>query len=241
MNILITLCARGGSKGIPGKNIRPLNNISLIGYSINCANRFKNTINAEVDIALSTDSEEIKYVAKEFGLQTNYLRPAEFAGDKAGKLDAIIHVKEYYEEMKSKKYNYLLDLDISSPLRTVEDLIAAFDIIDKDKDSLNLFSVNVANRNPYFNMVERSVNGYYELSKKLDNNILSRQAAPEVYELNASFYFYKNTFFNQETKAVISSKSLIYQMPHICFDLDHEIDFDFMEYLISNNKLDFSI
>ena len=78
---------------------------------------------------------------------------------------------------------------------------------------------------------------YYELSKK--GNFLTRQEANHVYELNASFYIYKRTFFDSENRKVINERSLIYQMKHICFDLDHPIDFEFMSYLIENNKLDF--
>ncbi len=241
MNILITLCARGGSKGIPGKNIKNLNGLPLLAYSINTARKFGEIVEAEVDIILSTDSEEINAVGLSLGLHSDYVRPQHLAEDSSGKLDAIIHVKEYQELHMHKQYDYLIDLDVSSPLRTVDDLLDAFEIIKDDPNALNLFSVNVANRNPYFNMVEQSENGYYDLSKKPQNNILSRQKAPKVYELNASFYFYTKAFFDRESKYIITPHSLIYVMPHICFDLDHEVDFEFMEYLLAHDKLSFSL
>ena len=68
----------------------------------------------------------------------------------------------------------------------------------------------------------------------------TRQSSPQVYDLNASFYFYKRSFFNNN-KLVINSKSLIYEVPHICFDIDNELDFNVMEYLIKNNKLNFNL
>ena len=241
MNILITLCARGGSKGIPGKNIKNLNGVPLLAYSINTARKFSEIVEAEVDIILSTDSEAINAVGVRLGLNTDYIRPQNLAEDSSGKLDAIIHVKEYQELHTQKKYDYLIDLDVSSPLRTVDDLLDAFEIIKNDPHALNLFSVNVANRNPYFNMVEQSENGYYDLSKKPESNILSRQKAPKVYELNASFYFYTKAFFDLKSKYIITPNSLIYVMPHICFDLDHEVDFEFMEYLLAHDKLSFSL
>jgi CMP-N-acetylneuraminic acid synthetase len=88
-------------------------------------------------------------------------------------------------------------------------------------------------------MVEQQPNGYFSLVKKGD--FLTRQSAPIVYELNASFYIFRRIFFESKCKSTISKKSLIYEMPHICFDLDHKVDFDFMEFLISNNDLDFMI
>lgn len=238
MKILITICARGGSKGIPGKNIKPLNNIHLIAYTIQLANRFAEIYNA--DIILSTDDDEIKKVASLFSLKTDYVRPGFLATDAAGKIDTIKHALLYQEERATQKYDYVLDLDVTSPLRTLEDLLSAFDLIHNDVNALNLFSVNPAARNPYFNMVEKKKNGYYQLVAKC-GNVTTRQSAPDVYDLNASFYFYKRAFFTQEYKTVFTEASLIYTMPHICFDLDHVIDFDFLEYLLSNNKLDFQI
>ena len=69
----------------------------------------------------------------------------------------------------------------------------------------------------------------------------ARPYAKAVFELNASFYFYRRSFFNQNYFAVINSRSIIYEMPHLCFDLDHIIDYQFIEYLFANNKLGFQI
>jgi len=237
MEILVTLCARGGSKGIPGKNIRLINGIPLIALSINIAKVFAKKYGA--DIGLSTDSEEIKQVAAQFGIETSYCRPNKFATDHAGKLEAIFDLIKYEEECRHKKYEYILDLDITSPLRNLQDLESAFAILHQDAKALNLFSVNIASRNPYFNMVEKQPSGYYEQVKK--GTFLTRQSTPIVYDLNASFYFYKRIFFNSTYSNAINPWSLVYVMPHICFDLDHIIDFDFMEYLFVNNKLGFEL
>ncbi len=241
MKVLITICARGGSKGIPKKNIKILNNVPLIGYTINMAQKFKNNFQGQVDIALSTDSSEIKNVASSFGLDTDYVRPDFLADDNSGKVDAIVDIKNHYELLNKTKYDYVLDLDVSSPLRTLEDLFEAYNLIDSNTEAINLFSVNKANRNPYFNMVEQGEDGFYYISKPRSADILSRQKAPVVYEVNASFYFYKAVFFDLGLRSVLSGKALIYEMQHICFDLDHEIDFDFMEFLVLNKKLGFQI
>jgi CMP-N-acetylneuraminic acid synthetase len=235
MEKLITICARGGSKGIPGKNIKPINGIELIGYTIQHAFSLSQKINA--DITLSTDCLKIKNIASKFGLHTNYIRPENLSGDGVGKIETIKHLLEFEESNHAKTYEFIFDLDVSSPLRNIQDLLNAFDIIKQNNGAQNLFSVNKANRNPYFNMVEKNKNGYYSLVKK--GNFLARQSTPEVFELNASFYIYKRNFFNNPFPYTIGEKSLIYEMPHICFDVDHSIDFDFMEYLIVQNKLGF--
>jgi len=236
MNLLITICARGGSKGIPGKNIKLLNGKPLIEYTIDSAFKFSKIYNA--NIALSTDDDYILNICHSLNLNTKYKRPVELSTDHAGKIDTINDILIFEENDKKITYDYILDLDVTSPLRTQLDLIEAFEKLQNDKNALNIFSVNIANKNPYFNMVEERESGYFELSKK--GEFLSRQAANPVFELNASFYFYKRAFFNLENRKVINDKSMIYLMKHICFDLDHPIDFEFMNYLLENNKIDFT-
>ncbi len=235
--ILITICARGGSKGIPGKNIKSINGHPLIWYTIQVAQQFQSRI-PNVDIVLSTDSEEIKEVTKLCGLESDYKRPMALANDTCGKIDAIKDVLIFCEQSKGCRYDYVLDLDVTSPLRNTEDLIDAFKVIEQQEQAIVLYSVSPAKKNPYFNMVERKANGFYNLVKKRDL-ALSRQAAPKVYELNASFYYYRRIFFERGYKSIDTENSIIYLVPHMCFDLDEPIDFEFMEFLMANKKLDF--
>lgn len=239
--ILITFCARGGSKGVPMKNIKPLAGKPLIQYSIETAKKFAENTKHSCTLALSTDDDAILNVAQSLGLNTEYRRPQILATDTAGKVDTIAHLLEYEEGRANQKYDYILDLDVSSPLRTVNDLIEAFEIIKNDTAAFNLFSVSKANRNPYFNMVEQGEDGYYKLVKPLEGSILSRQKAPLVYDLNASFYFYRRSFFELGFRSVFTAKTLIYEVKHICFDIDHQIDFEIMDFLISSKKLDFEL
>lgn len=240
MKILITICARGGSKGIPGKNIKDINGKSLIGYSIDLAKKIKEKF--DVKVALSTDDEAIKERAESFGLKTHYSRPDYLATDAAGKIDTIRDLLLYEESIVDNKYDFILDLDVTSPLRTLEDIEKALNIILENPEALNLFSVNPAARSPYFNMVEKNAEGFYSLIKtNADGSVMTRQSAPKVYELNASFYWYRRSFFDQGIKSAITDKSLIYEMNHVCFDLDHPVDFLFMEYLLQNDKLDFEL
>lgn len=140
-----------------------------------------------------------------------------------------------------RKYDYILDLDVTSPLRNLQDLENAFVLLKQDEHAVNLFSVSPSGRSPYFNMVEQKENGYYAQVKQPMQNVFTRQAAPIVYDLNASFYFYRRTFFDQGYRGAITDKSLIYLVPHTCFDLDHPIDFEILSYLMTNKKLDFDL
>jgi CMP-N,N'-diacetyllegionaminic acid synthase len=240
MHILITICARGGSKGIPGKNIKIINGIPLIVYTIKLAKKIQQKYNAI--ITLSTDDVETKKIAESFGVSSRYERPSFLATDSAGKIDTVNHVLLYEEKLANKKFNFILDLDVTSPFRTIEDIENALNLLLNKPDAKNLFSVNPAARNPYFNMVEKNSDGFYTLIKtSSDGSVMTRQSAPKVYDLNASFYWYKRSFFESGEKSAITDKSLIYEMNHICFDLDHPIDFLFMEYLLKNNKLDFEL
>jgi len=239
MNILISICARGGSKGIPGKNIRILAGKPLINYTIEVAQKIKEKYNAK--ISLSTDSEAIRQVARDAEIITDYLRPDHLATDAAGKVDTIKDLIRYEESLpNAERFDYILDMDVTSPLRTLDDIDKGFKLINDNNEAITLFSVNNSSRNPYFNMVEGNEEGFYSLVKKPKNGaILSRQSAPAVYDMNASFYWYKRRFFDLELKSPITERSLIHVMDHICFDLDNPIDFEFLEFLILNNKIDF--
>jgi|SRR5665647_241418 len=240
MKILITICARGGSKGIPGKNIKLLNGIPLICYTIRVAKQFQQKF-GNVEVVLSTDSLEIAQVAENCGLKSDYIRPDKLAGDEVGKIDSIKDVLLWKEKTDKHQYDYILDMDVTSPLRNLQDLTEAFEIIQKNDTAINLFSVSPAGRNPYFNMVEQKTSGFFAQVKQLEDVVLSRQSAPRVYDMNASFYFYKRDFFDMGYKGAITDKSLIFEVQHTCFDLDHPIDFEIISFLMSNNKLGFEL
>lgn len=234
VNVLITICARGGSVGVPGKNIKEINGIPLIGYTIKIAQEFALKLNA--DIGLSTDSDEIRNTASKLGLHSDYIRPAELATSTSGKIPVIQAIKRFEEVKNNKIYDYIIDLDVTSPLRTLKDLEEAFQMLI-ESDAYNIFSVSPANRNPYFNMVEKKEDGFVELVKS-QGSILARQFAPEVYDMNASFYIFKKSFFDEQFKSSITPKSLAYVMKHICFDIDHSIDFKIMELIIKEGILE---
>ncbi len=236
--VLITICARGGSKGIPGKNIKELNGKPLLHYSLELAQRLR--ADWEADIQLSTDSQEILNCASDLGYSTQYVRPAKLSTDKAGKLSAIEDAMHFAEKQNGLSYSYVLDLDVTSPLRTQGDVKIALEKLIAHKNAINIFSVNQACRNPYFNMVEETGDGFVRVVKDA-GAIKSRQTAPKVFDMNASFYIFKRAFFERGYQTSTTDKSLAYVVPHICFDLDEPIDFTIMELLLRENLLDFSL
>lgn len=232
-NILITICARGGSKGIPGKNIKPVNGKPLLWYTASVARTISEKYNA--DIIVSTDSEEIKKVASECGLTTGYTRPDYLANDTCGKPDAIKDALLYAENNHRKKYDFIVDLDVTSPIRTVEDIKGCISSIENCEDALTIFSVNPCARNPYFNMVQEKENGFFGVV--LGGRYKTRQSAPKVYDMNASIYVYRREALDCENPKAITERSLIYVMDHICFDLDEPSDYDYLSYLLETGKI----
>lgn len=230
--ILISICGRAGSKGVPGKNTKEIGGKPLIGYSIEIAKEFAKRHPSK--IAISTDSFEILEIARSYGVETDYRRPENLANDSAGKVEVFRDLLAYEEKLAGIKYNYFLDLDISSPLRTIEDLNKAYNQLINKPEALNLFSVSPARKNPYFNMVERTEDDYCSLVKKLDSAFLTRQSAPEVYEINASFYFFRRFFFEKNFLTVLTPKTLVYVMPNLCMDIDDETEFQIVKFLIES-------
>ena len=229
MKTLCTICMRGGSKGVKGKNLRPLNGKPLMEYTIEQALKS----NIFEDIAISTDSSEIANIAKNMGLDVWFLRPKELSHDKAGKIPAIIHALHEAEKYFKKKYSHVVDLDATSPLRKVDDISEAMHKFISEKAE-NLVTVCLARKNPYFNMLEY-VKKELKLVKSLDNPIYRRQDAPIVYEMNASIYIWKRSCLIDK-KQLISKKTSHYIMPEErSIDIDTESDFKYVEYLMKYN------
>lgn len=231
-SIVLTICARGGSKGIPGKNIKPVLGKPLIGYTIEQAK----ALNWVDRIVVSTDSDYIKKVVEDFGLEVPFLRPAELATDSAGKLPAIIHAVEIAQKHWGESYDAVLDLDPTSPLRNLEDIGSVVKILTEELDVKSVFSVCEAYKNPYFNMVEENKDGYVEISKKPTKPILRRQDAPKAYEMNASIYaMWKKDLLTEKT--FFTDRTKVYVMPRErSTDIDSQIDFDFVEFLMKKKK-----
>lgn len=229
-NLLITICARSGSKGVRGKNIRELAGKPLIYYTIKQAKKW----GKGKHIVMSTDSDEIARMAKELGVEIPFIRPANLATDTAGKVGVIKHALQSSEEYFKEKFDSVMDLDVTSPVRTQEDLENAYRLF-LEKTPKTLFSVVVAHRNPYFNMVEEDKEGKAHLCKS--GHFARRQDAPKVYDMNASIYIYDRKFLLEEgVESAISDNSIVYVMDELSrIDIDSELDFKFIEFLVKEN------
>lgn len=217
--VLCTLCARGGSKGIPDKNIKDLGGKPLIAHSIEDAASWTRSTR----VVVSTDSEKIAKVAKKHGGDVPFMRPARLAKDDSPKLPAIKHAVSTVENDVDYRYDYVVDLGVAAPLRTVEDIEACFGKVI-NTDANNAFSVAKARKSPYFNMVELDDGGYARLSKEPNRSVVRRQDTPSVYEMNSSVYVYERDFL-METDSVHSNRTKVSVMPsERSVDIDQPID-----------------
>ncbi|MAH61056.1 MAG: flagellar modification protein B [Legionellales bacterium] len=230
MKILCTICARGGSKGVPNKNIRILNGKPLIAYSIEQAlasDLFEH-------IVLSTDSEDILQVGQSYGAQAWFLRPNELATDSAAKVPVIRHAHLEAEKYFQQHFDVHVDLDATSPLRHVSDIVLSMKMfIDEGADIL--MTGSPSRKNPYFNMVELH-EGCPQLVKALPKRILRRQDAPKVYDLNASIYIWKReALLNSDD--LFSDKTSFFCMPELrSIDIDTLADFKIVESLMRHKE-----
>lgn len=233
-NILITIAARGGSKGLKGKNIRLLMGKPLIAYTVEQAVRW----GRGADIICSTDSAEIARIARAYGAKTPFVRPDHLAGDKAGKVGVIRHALVESEKIFGKRYDIIVDLDVTAPIRRISDLDNCLKIFDRYNPK-TLFSVVKSRKNPYFNMIEQKKDGRAVLCCKPKRAVLSRQKAPLVYDMNASIYFYARRYLlNKKNITAISDDSIAYIMDDLAgIDIDKKLDFDFVEYLIKKRMV----
>lgn len=232
MKIICTICARGGSKGVPNKNIKLLNGVPLIVYTI------KQAIDSKLfsKIVVSTDSQRIADIAKHAGAECWFLRPKYLSSDKASKLDAIRHAINKAEKKFETSYDFVFDLDATSPLRKISDIKNAYKFFIQSKAS-NLITATPARKNPYFNMVEYI--GTKIRLVKSSKGLLSpqsRQAARPVYDMNASIYIWKRSSLFKNVN-LINKNTVLYEMPEErSIDIDTMIDWYLVELLMKSNK-----
>ncbi|MBT5935163.1 acylneuraminate cytidylyltransferase family protein [Sulfurimonas sp.] len=229
--VLCTICARGGSKGVKNKNVKEINGKPLIAYTIEQAKASQ----LFDHIVISTDSDDIANIAKEYGAEVFFKRSTEMASDTAGKLDVIKDTFVRSEEHYKKQYDYLIDLDATAPLRVVEDITKSFEqFLANDND--NLITAMPGRRSPYFNLVEVNEEGRVYLSKEFDNSIVRRQDAPKSYDMNASIYIWKRDAI-LNIKSLFMEKTGLYVMPEErSIDIDTPLDYEFVEFLMRKNN-----
>ncbi len=225
MKILYLIPARGGSKGIPGKNIKLLNGIPLIVHTINVARE----LSTDEFICVSTDDPAIVAVVNSVGLSVPFIRPAELATDTASSNEVLLHALHYYET-KHIYFDLLVLLQPTSPFRTSQQVKEAISLFSGQEDMIQ--SVKETRANPYSVLMEEDEQQYLHKSKKLPDAITRRQDAPVVYEANGAVYVINVSSLKKYQSLGKFEKVKKYLMQEeSSLDIDTPLDWQFAEFL----------
>lgn len=227
---ICTVLARGGSKGLPGKNSMRLGGIPLLAHSIRQA--FASGVFQ--DVVFSSDSDELLEIASQEGAST-LKRPDHLADDESGKLPGIIHAVRHMEHLTALDYKTVVDLDVTSPLRSIQDIKNVISILENQKLE-SVFSASRSRKSPYFNIASKS-NGRWGPAISVDPYPKRRQDAPETFDMNGSVYAWnKVSLFEQQ--AVFLERTEVYAMQEeSSWDVDTQLDFDVISYLFERKKV----
>ena len=236
MNILFTVCGRAGSKGVKNKNLKNMLGKPLVYYTLSAIDLFikANGGKDAIHVCASSDSKDLLNLItaqKAFPVFT-VDRSAELSGDTAGKIavirDALLRSNKFY----GAEHDVVIDLDITSPIRRLEDIVSIYEKKINSPQFDIVFSVTGSRRSPYFNQViEVSEGGRYELV--MNKGFTSRQQAPVVYDMNASIYAYDGKFLagSESDKLFDGRCSAVMMKDTAVLDIDSEEDFKLMEHL----------
>ncbi len=230
MKILCTICARAGSKGVTNKNLRLINGLPLIAYSLQQAVETK----LFSQIAVSSDSSEIRTTAMAHGATFVVDRPTQMASDTAPKLPAIRHCVETTEE-EFGQFDIIIDLDATAPLRIAADIIGSLKLLTATNAD-NVITGTPAHRSPYFNLVEQDENGIVQLSKPLKDAVTRRQDSPKCFDMNASIYVWRRDALLNNPSLFVSSTRLFEMPRERSLDIDSEADFEMVEWMMSKGS-----
>jgi len=219
--------ARGGSKGVRGKNIRRMGNMPLIAHTI------KTSLESGIfkHVIVSTENNEIARIAKKYGAEVPFVRPKKLATDTAGMVDVMVHG---INELKEQGYNFdiLVNRDCTVPFMRNIDVKGAITLLNRKKCDA-VYGVYKQHFNPYFNMMEMNSNGFLKLSKKMKERPKSRQDSPIVYQLNGLFVYDVEKLLKYKT--AILPKSLPYEIPlESGLMIDTELEFKIAEMMLKH-------
>lgn len=228
--VLLTICGRAGSKGFRNKNLKTFNGFPLAHYSLSAAMLFiESRPELTVDICVNTDSQPLAEIITEKYPEAIVLpRPEELCGDVVPKMAVYQHSLREMERQKGCRYDYLIDLDITSPLRQAHDVAGAFDLKASRPDLDLVLSVTPGRRNPYMNMAQRDGD---RLKLVIENRNTARQQTPPVYDINASIYVFERNFLAENTTGFLwDGRVGGYEMFDTgIIDIDSEEDYLLME------------
>jgi len=223
------IAARGGSKGVPNKNIRKLGNIPLIAHSIKTAI----STNFFSSVIVSTENAKIAKISKQYGADVPFLRPKKLATDNASMTDVLLHTITKLQKL-NYKFDTIVNRDCTVPFINKRDIQGA--IREYYSKSCNLVcGVYKQHHNPYFNMMEINSNGFLEYSKKIGKKIKSRQSAPTVYQLNGLFTINVNKLLKYGRWHMPKILPCVI-LPETGFMIDTEFEFQIAE-MMSHKKI----
>ena len=218
MKPICLICARGGSKGVPNKNIRIISKKPLIAHTITSA------INSKLfsHVVVSTENKNIAQISKKYGAEVPFIRPKNLALDTTPVGDVFIHaIKKLYT--LGYEFEIFVNRDCTVPFIKNTDIKKTIDLL-KNKKCDAVYGVYRQHLNPYFNMMEKNKEGYLRLSKKLKKRPKSRQKAPIIFQLNGLFTFDAKKFLNQGDP--IMANALPHEIsPESGLMIDTEIEF----------------
>lgn len=227
MRFLFIVPARKGSKGLPGKNIKVLNDKPLIVYSLQYARLFTNDIN----ICVSTDDLQIAEILRDYKYELPFLRPDELAGDEIGMREVLLHALNWYEK-RGEFYDGIVLLQPTSPFRRRYFFEEAVNLYN---DSIDMIvAVNESKANPYFNLFEENTEGLLKLSKFSAS--VSRQQAPPVYQYNGNLYIINPRSLRSHHSLASFGHIKKYVIPvEYGIDIDNSADWNSAEYFLNNH------
>jgi len=230
MDIVAFIFARGGSKELPGKNIRNIAGKPLIGWAIEHARAVK----AIRRVIVSTDSNEIAAVAESFGAEVPFMRPSELAQDDSPEWMAWRHGLQYLIDTEGKLPNAMVSVPTTAPLRVPNDIercLRKFTRLDVDA----VVTVTDAYRSPWFNMVKSKSNNLVQLVNQSHDGIIRRQDSPKVYDMTTVSYVVKPEFVMSNT-TIFSGRVAAVEIPRErAIDIDNMLDFEMANYLMEKN------
>lgn len=218
--------ARGGSKGVPGKNIKSLCGKPLIAYAIEVARatgRFDRLI-------VSTDSEEIATVAREYGAETPFLRPADLSGDSSAEWLAWRHAIQFLRD-SDDDFDIFVSMPTTAPLRLPEDIIRCLDVYTKGHCD-SVIGCCDPTHSPFFNMITIDAEGYARIAMQLDDVPVRRQNAPPVYAMAPIAYVLSPEYIMRENSLWEGRVVAVHVARETAVDIDEPLDFEFAEFLM---------
>lgn len=228
MKTLYLITARGGSKGLPGKNIKRLAGKPLIYYTIDIARQMA----SDEDICVSTDDDKIIYLVNKYGLKVPFVRPDYLATDQAGHHEVILHAINYYHK-HGIFYDNIMLLQPTTPFREKKHLVKIKSLYNNELEMV--VSVKISKANPYFTLFEEDEKGF--LIKSKESLFSRRQDVPDTYQVNGSIYLINvDSILKKSLNKFEKIKKYVMDDLY-SIDIDNELDFAFCEFILMSKRI----